>query len=48
MANQEPREDRALLEEIGVPRSVEAPSAFDLLGVPESCEDDERIRNQGR
>jgi hypothetical protein len=30
MANQEPRDERDLLEEIGVPRSVEVPSAFDL------------------
>ena len=48
MANQEPRDERDLLEEIGVSRNVEAPSAFDLLGVPENCEDDQLIRKRAR
>jgi hypothetical protein len=47
MSGQEPKDERDLMREIGV-RNVDNPSAFDLLGVPEACEDDALIREEGK
>jgi hypothetical protein len=48
MANEDPQDERGMLEQIGVPRTIEDPTLFDLLGVPPDCEDDQAINKAGR
>jgi uncharacterized membrane protein len=48
VAEQPPKDEKDLLNRIGVPVGVEYPSAFELLGVPADCEDDQRIRDRAK
>jgi uncharacterized membrane protein len=49
MSGQEPQSENDLLAEIGLPVDrIDPNNLFDLLGVPEDCEDDPLINKRGR